>query len=269
MNSYQITFSDVGISLILMVLAIMLSRLKHLGLERNLAIGTVRAFVQLTLIGYALRYLFKADSPWVLGGVLLIMAGVAAFETGRRLEFPIRHFRLVSFGALLITLMITGSVVVLLVIRPQPWYTLTVTIPLGGMILGNGLNVISQAANRFLGEMQLRRNEIEVALSLGASPSKALHPTFRNSITSALIPAINALMTVGLVQLPGVMTGQILAGAPPLEAVKFQIVIMSMWVSTGLIAGLIATSLLAKLVINRRWQMRWELTAPKRPASQH
>ena len=258
MNAYQITFGDVGISLILMVLAIMLSRLRRLGLERNLAIGTVRAFVQLTLIGYALRYLFKSDSPWVLGGVLIFMAAVAAFETGRRLDLPIRHFRLISFGALLITLLITGSVVVLLVIRPQPWFALSVTIPLGGMVLGNGLNVISQSANRFLGEMQLRRNEIEVALSLGATPANALHPTFRNAITSALIPAVNSLMTVGLVQLPGVMTGQILAGAPPLEAVKFQIVIMSMWVSTGLIAGLIATSLLSRLVINRRWQLRWE-----------
>ncbi|MFC1480881.1 ABC transporter permease [Candidatus Neomarinimicrobiota bacterium] len=268
MNAYQITFGDVSISLILMVLAIVLSRLKRLGLERNLAIGTVRAFVQLTLIGYALRYLFKADSPWVLGGVIIVMAGVAAFETGRRLDSSIRYFRLISFGALLATLMITGSVVVLLVIRPQPWFALTVTIPLSGMILGNGLNVISQSANRFLGEMQLRRNEIEVALSLGAAPSTALYPTFKNSITSALIPAVNSLMTVGLVQLPGVMTGQILAGAPPLEAVKFQIVIMSMWVSTGLIAGLIATSLLSKLVINRRWQLRWDLTGADNSASQ-
>ena len=78
-------------------------------------------------------------------------------------------------------------------------------------------------------------------------------------MTGALIPSINALMTVGLVQLPGVMTGQILAGMPPVEAVKFQIVIMMMWVTTGVISGVVATLLLMARLVNHRWQVRWEL----------
>ncbi|MCK4578546.1 MAG: ABC transporter permease, partial [Candidatus Marinimicrobia bacterium] len=159
-------------------------------------------------------------------------------------------------------LILSLAVVVALTISPDPWYNLVVSIPLSGMVLGNGLNVISLAANRLMGEMKLRSAEIEVALSLGAPPAAALQPAIKESLTAALIPAINALMTVGLVQLPGVMTGQILAGQPPVEAVKFQIVIMMMWVTTGVICGVAATAMMRYLLINKRWQVRWELLEP-------
>ncbi|MFC1547672.1 ABC transporter permease [Candidatus Neomarinimicrobiota bacterium] len=259
MAVFHLSFSDVALSLILMAIAIALSRWERLGLEKNLAIGTIRAFIQLTLIGFALKILFQINSPWLLLLVLPVMLTVASIESVRRQQVRVPHFFWITFFALTLALIVSLGVVVNLVIRPEPWYNLVVLIPLSGMVLGNGLNIVSLAANRFVGELQLRRNEVEVALSLAAPPRKALHSAFKNALYGALIPAVNALMTVGLVQLPGVMTGQILAGMPPVEAVKFQIVIMMMWIATGVITGVVATLLIITRLVNSRWQVRWEL----------
>jgi putative ABC transport system permease protein len=187
------------------------------------------------------------------------MLFVASIESVRRQQVRVPHFFWITFFALALALIVSLGVVVYLVIRPDPWYNLVIIIPLSGMVLGNGLNIVSLAANRFVGELQLRRNEVEAALSLAAPPRKALHAVFKNALYGALIPAVNALMTVGLVQLPGVMTGQILAGMPPIEAVKFQIVIMMMWIATGVISGIVATLLIITRLVNSRWQVRWEL----------
>ena len=254
MTAFEISFGDVALSLILMALAIAVSRSQRLGLEKNLAIGTVRTFVQLTLIGFALRILFQASSPWVFFAVVAVMLTVASYECVRRQDIRLPHFFFIVLGSLGLAL----AVLVALIIRPDPWFNLVVTIPLSGMVLGNGMNVVSLSANRFLSELHLRRDEVEVALSLAAPPRQALHPAFRNAVTGAMIPSMNALMTVGLVQLPGVMTGQILAGISPVEAVKFQIVIMMMWVTTGVLSGVTATLLLMASLVNRRWQVRWE-----------
>jgi putative ABC transport system permease protein len=259
MAVFHLSFSDVALSLILMAIAIALSRWEKLGLEKNLAIGTVRAFIQLTLIGFALKILFQINSPWLLLLVLPVMLTVASIESVRRQQVRVPYFFWITFFSLALALIVSLGVVVYLVIRPEPWYNLVIIIPLSGMVLGNGLNIVSLAANRFVGELQLRRNEVEVALSLAAPPKKALHTAFKNALYGALIPAVNALMTVGLVQLPGVMTGQILAGMPPIEAVKFQIVIMMMWIATGVISGIVATLLIITRLVNSRWQVRWEL----------
>ncbi len=259
MHPYYLSFGDVSLSLLLMALAIAIARFKALGIEKSLVLGTVRTFVQLTLIGYALNFLFLATSIWVFVAVATAMLAVASWEAVRRQQVRIPRFYLITFVSLAVALAISTAVVVALIIRPDPWHSLVVTIPLSGMVLGNSLNVISLSANRFLSELRLRRDEVETALSLAAAPSLALHPMFKSAVSSALIPAINALMTVGLVQLPGVMTGQILAGMPPVEAIKIQIVIMMMWVTTGVVSGVISTTLLSRQLVNRRWQVRWEL----------
>lgn len=214
MGLFQLGFGNVALSLILMALAIAVSRLQRLGVEKNLAIGTVRAFAQLTLIGFALKVLFQVNSPWLLPAVLVVMLTVASYESVRRQQVKLPRFFLITFGTLTLALVVSLGVVALLIIRPDPWYNLVVMIPLSGMVLGNGLNIVSLSANRFINDMQLRQAEVEVALSLAAPPRKALHPAFKSAVSGALIPSINALMTVGLVQLPGVMTGQILAGVP-------------------------------------------------------
>lgn len=259
MTPQNLSYGDVALSLILMGLAILLSRLQRLGLEKNLAVGTVRTFAQLTLIGFALDILFEYDSPGLLLLVVTVMLAVASTECVRRQDVRLPGLFLYAYGTLALAWVISIGVLALVVIRPTPWYKLVVMIPLSGMVIGNGMNIVSLATNRFIGELRLRRAQIEVALALAAPPRKALHSTYKSAVTGALIPSVNALMTVGLVQLPGVMTGQILAGVPPVEAVKFQIVIMMMWITTGVISGVVATLLLMARLVNQRWQVDWDL----------
>lgn len=258
-NAYQISFGDVGLSLIMMGLAVAVSRFSRLGLERNLALGTVRTFIQLTLIGFALNIIFKHESIITLLGIVLVMLSVASYECVRRQEVKIDKLFVIAFISMALGWVIALGITAGIVIRPQPWYALPVAIPLSGMVIGNGMNIISQSVNRFVSELNLRRSEIEIALSLAAPPKDALRSAFNSAIGGALIPSVNALMTVGLVQLPGVMTGQILAGVEPIEAVKFQIVIMMMWVTTGVITGVISNLLLTRILVNRRWQINWDM----------
>jgi len=128
-------------------------------------------------------------------------------------------------------------------------------IPLGSMILSPALNAVSLGCERMLADVKLRRAEIETLLSLGAGRKQALGESGRAALRAGLISYMNKLMTLGLVALPGMMTGQILAGASPIDAVKYQIVIMYMIVASATITGAIAIALLRRLVINRRLQL--------------
>jgi len=172
-----------------------------------------RMLVQLLLVGYALAYIFRAERPGVVFAVLFFMAAAAGWIGLRTAAH--RRRRLYPF-ALLAILLGAGSallVAVLLVLRPEPWFSPSVWVPLGGMAFSNGMNAVSLAAERFFAELES-----------GGSPDQALASAYR----AALIPATNGLLAVGLVSIPGLMTGQILAGVSPLVAVRYQILVMLM-----------------------------------------
>jgi len=186
------------------------------------AIG--RMFVQLLLVGYALTYIFRAERPGVVFGVLFLMAAAAGW-IGLRTAIQERK-RLFPF-ALLSILVGAGSalfVAVLLVLRPEPWFSPSVWIPLGGMAFSNGMNAVSLAAERFFAEL---------------GEGKALALARAVAYKAALIPATNSLFAVGLVSIPGLMTGQILAGVSPLVAARYQILVMLMaYTAAGMSAAL-------------------------------
>jgi putative ABC transport system permease protein len=138
------------------------------------------------------------------------------------------------------------AIVVGLIVRPDPWYDPRYVIPLGGMILGNAMTGAALAVERFTAEVRAGRLEIETALCLGATARQAADRAVRAAIHAALVPTINGMMIVGVVQLPGMMTGQILAGAPPLQAVRYQVVVMYM-----LAAAAALTSMSAALLAHR------------------
>ena len=235
----------------LVLVAVALSAWQRLGLGRSLIIGAIRAFVQLVLVGRILLWLFGAERWYLVIGALLIMLLVAARAAtdrqprGRRRLFPI------AGAAMLVGTGITLAYVTAVVVRVDPWYDARYLIPLFGMIVGNALNGAALAAERLSSEMDARRGEVELYLALGASPGRAAAAPVRRALTAALIPTINALTVVGLVSLPGMMTGQILAGASPLLAVRYQIVVMFML--TG------ATAITAAIVV--LWYRRTFFTA--------
>lgn len=224
----SISNGQLALSLVLVLITGLVSAFLRLGLLKSLIWGTVRAFVQLTLIGYVLAYIFQLNSLPVIIPIILLMSFIAAREASRRVNEPTQKPLLVSFIALTASTFLVGLIVVGLIIGPEPWYSARVMIPIFGMILGNSMNGISLALDRMYGEVRAHVAEVEELLCFGASPWEAVRGLVRKAVSSGMTPTINSLMVVGLVSLPGMMTGQILAGADPREAVRYQIVVMVM-----------------------------------------
>ena len=238
-----------GAGLILMAAGI--ARWQGTGLGRDFLVGGIRTVVQLALVGYALAWVFALNRWPLVLAVLAVMLLVAAWTAaGRQEERSPRLLGVMTLALLSgsgLTLVYVSGVVV----RVDPWYNPRYLIPLFGMIIGNAMNAAALAAERLHGEMETRRGEVEAYLALGADPARAAREPLRRALRASLIPTINGLMVVGIVSLPGMMTGQILAGSDPLLAVRYQVVVMFMLAS--------AVALSAFLVL--RW-MRDEYFTP-------
>lgn len=197
-----------------------------LGLGRRLVIAALRTTVQLLLVGLVLQKVFSL-SHWgpvlALGLAMVLIAGHAAVRrTSRR--FP--GIWLSSTLSILISSWLVTGIALGVIVRVEPWYLPQYAIPLLGMILGNALTGISLGLDRFAETLVQGRDRVELYLSLGSTRWEAARPAVREAVRTGMIPILNSMTVVGLVSLPGMMTGQLLAGVPPAEAVKYQIVIM-------------------------------------------
>ncbi|WP_418792142.1 ABC transporter permease [Phosphitispora sp. TUW77] len=230
MNSGIIPISDLQLALSvgLVLIAGGISAMLRLGLLKSLAWGTIRTFVQLTFIGYVLKYVFSANNLWIISGLILIMCFIAARASVKRTPNVPSYPVSLAFWSLLTSTVLVGLVVVRIIINPVPWYSARIVIPIFGMILGNSMNGIALSLDRLYGEVKSRANEIETLLAFGATPWEAVRDCVREAVRSGMTPMINSLMVVGVVNLPGMMTGQILGGVDPHEAVRYQIVVMLM-----------------------------------------
>lgn len=226
-------------SLALVALAVLISRWQTLDLEKQMVIAVIRAFVQLTLIGYALNIIFAVDSPLAVLSIITVMTLIAGHTSGRR-GVGIPHalpVALLSISAG--TALTLGLLVGLRVFTPSAQEI----IPIAGMVIGNSMNVCSLVMRRIRDEVNGRRLEIETALALGATRRQAADPYLRMALHSGMVPIIDSTKTVGLIQLPGAMTGMILAGASPLEAVQLQMIVMYMLIGAAAFSGLSAAFL--------------------------
>jgi len=242
----------------LVLVAVGISRWQGLGLGRDLVVGAIRTVVQLALVGYVLAYLFALDRWYLVLAALLLMLAAATHAAVGRQKHPSRALLGITGVAMLLgsglTLVYVGAVVV----RMEPWYNPRYLIPLFGMIVGNAMNAAALAAERLHSEMEGRRAEIEAYLALGASPERASHEPVRRSLIASLIPTVNGLMVVGIVSLPGMMTGQILAGSSPLTAVRYQIVVMFMLASSVAVTATLVTLWYRRTFFTEMEQLRSE-----------
>ncbi len=222
----QISSGQLALSAFLILINLALSWRLKLGMDRQLWIASVRMVVQLLLVGYILQWVFTLQNPlWILlvALAMTVMAGVSAVNRTRRRFISIYWSSFVSI--LTASFLVTGLVVVG-IIQVKPWYDPQYLIPLLGMILGNSLTGTSLALDRFMEDLTSRREQIEMLLALGATRWEAARTTIQEAVRTGMIPMINSMMVMGLVSLPGMMTGQILAGASPVDAVRYQIVIV-------------------------------------------
>ena len=211
-----------------------------LQLERRLAWASLRTVVQLALLGLVLDSVFSIERGWLVVILMSFMTTVAAVSAVQRGPHRYRGIWVDSLIAMFASAWLMTAVALGAIVQPTPWHSPQYAIPLLGMILGNTLNGISLGMERLHREFQ-RRDEIETLLALGATRWEAARQSIRSAVRTGMIPIINSMTIVGIVSLPGMMTGQLLAGVAPAEAVKYQIVIMF------LIAG--GTTLGAVLVV--------------------
>ncbi len=235
--------------LLVLVTGVISSFLK-LGLLRSLIWGTIRTFIQLTLVGYALTYIFKINNLWLVIFIVSIMCYIASKTAVKRTPNVPGYPSVLAFLSLLASTYLVGSIVTVLIISPKPWYSARIVIPIFGMILGNSMNGIALSLDRLYSEARSRSAEIEALLTFGATPWEAARDSVREAVRAGMIPTINSLMVVGLVNLPGMMTGQILGGVDPREAARYQIVVMLMVAAAVAISCLIMIGLSYKKLFN-------------------
>jgi putative ABC transport system permease protein len=238
-------------TLIFVTFAILLSKGTRVGLEKDIVIGSIRTAIQLIAVGYVLQAIFELQSWTFIILMLSVMITVATLNArkkgkglpgiGWRIGVAIASTEVLTMGLLLS----------LNIIDATPRYV----IPISGMIIGNGMVVSGLFLNRLRAEMDTRREEIKVYLALGATSKQAVSYCLRNAVKASMLPTIDGMKTVGLVQLPGMMTGMIVAGANPIEAVRYQILIMYSFASSAAITAIILGILTHGLLFTKAHQL--------------
>jgi putative ABC transport system permease protein len=219
---------ELAIGAALIAVNLGLSWALRLGLERTLLIAAVRMVVQLMLVGLVLEWVFATRHPLVILAIALAMSGIAAHAAVRRTRRRFAGVYLDSLVTILAASFLVTGLTLGLVLRPTPWFDPQYLVPLLGMLLGNGLTGISLGLDRFTEACAERSERIETLLALGATRWEAARSTIAESMRVGLMPTVNSMMVMGIVSLPGMMTGQILAGANPGDAVRYQILVIFM-----------------------------------------
>jgi putative ABC transport system permease protein len=227
-NYIQIHLGDLLIATGLLSTTLIISLKERLGLEKDLIVGAIRSFVQLMVIGYILQFIFDLNRWYLVILMLMIMLTAAGTNAFKRQQSRWKKLFWIITTAIAIGSVIVLFLVIGVVLKVKPWYLPQYLIPLAGMIIGNSMVGAALAANRLATDLQQHRGEIELALSLGATARQAAQPYLKDSLKTSMMPTISSMMTVGLVQLPGMMTGQIIAGTNPNAAVRYQIVVVYM-----------------------------------------
>jgi len=213
-----------GYLLLIFPLAILLYQ--RVPILKDAGIAIVRMTVQLLFVGFYLQVVFRLNNPWLNLAWVVVMVGVADGSIIRNCKLSIRRFALPVFGALLAGTAIPVLVFVGPILQRANWLDAQYVIPLGGMVLGNCLRADIIGLRSFYEAIVKNEKAYHQSLAQGARLHEALHPYFRDALQAALLPTVASMATIGLVALPGMMTGVILAGADPLTAIKYQIAIM-------------------------------------------
>lgn len=243
---------SLAMTFVLVILAIFLSYKDKIGLEKEIVISSIRAVVQLTLIGFVLTYVFNLNNYLVTTVILLLMIYNAALVAAKRGQ-GISKIRIISFMVLSVSLAVTLAVLLAVgVIKYQP----SEVIPISGMVVGNSMIAIGLVFKSLRESFERRRDEVEIKLSLGASSAEASMSIIRDTIRTAMLPTVDSMKTLGIVQLPGMMTGLILAGLSPAAAIKYQIMVAFMLIGAVSIAAFMASYWAYKSFFNELEQIR-------------
>jgi UDP-glucose/iron transport system permease protein len=248
-------FKDPGLffSMALVIIVMIVSLLQNLRLEGELFWASLRGFVQLSLVGFVLVWVFSFDNLGIISGVLLAMCLLASRIAQKRGKGIPKVFWIVFFSLFLSASMTLSLLVLGGAIEPQGRFL----IPLGGMILGNSMNGAGLTLNRLAAEMKSRRSEILVFLSLGANARESVHDILQVVLKASLIPAVDTMKALGVIFMPGMMAGLIIAGKSPLLAVRYQIIVMFMLLASSTLTNLMVLSLAYRQYFTHYQQLKF------------
>ncbi|EOD3733910.1 iron export ABC transporter permease subunit FetB [Staphylococcus aureus] len=237
-----------GLTALLLVIPIIISYKEGLHIIKDLIVATLRAVVQLIILGFLLHYIFKINDKWLL--ILCVL--VTSWNTISRASPVMHHVFWISFLAIFIgtALPLAGTVA-----TGAIHFTANEVIPIGGMLANNGLIAINLAYQNLDRAFVQDGTNIESKLSLAAAPKLASKGAIRESIRLAIVPTIDSVKTYGLVSIPGMMTGLIIGGVPPLQAIKFQLLVVFIHTTATIMSALIATYLSYGQFFNARHQL--------------
>jgi putative ABC transport system permease protein len=248
----HLSVGQVAASLALVAVAVAVSIWQRADLERDIAVATIRSFVQLTAIGYVIKVIFDQNN---LVFVFALIAAMVVFGalTARHRARHVPH----AFWPLLIALALAATATLALVIalgvfKAQARYL----VPVGGMVIGNAMTSAAVALNRLGDDVSDFAPQIEATLALGATSSQAMRPIIRRSLRSGMIPLIDSTKTTGLIFFPGTMVGMLLAGAAPIDAVRLQLVLLYVLLGSVSLAALVAVLLAYRNFFTDAHQLR-------------
>ena len=255
--SQPVSFVDVALSVGLVVIAMVVSRWRGVGVERDMGIATVRSFLQLIAVGYVLEFVFGGRGAFTVL-VLLVMLATATLTSGSRAR-RVPNARAVAAVSVAVAALATLGFLTALRIVPT---SARAIIPLGSMIISAAMNTTSLVMTRLHDDLAAHRREVEARLSLGHTSHEAARSWHRAALRVGMLPSVDQTKVVGLVALPGAMTGMILAGASPLAAVRLQLVVMYMLLGGSAFAALVAGELTVRRLFTPAHQLIRSLRRP-------
>ncbi|QTB22093.1 iron export ABC transporter permease subunit FetB [Lysinibacillus sphaericus] len=245
------TYTSLSLTLIFVCIPLLLSKTLKLGLEKDTLIATLRSIVQLLAVGYILKFVFDANSYMYIFLMVALMILVATFNARKKGE-GIKGITWKIALTLVIIEIITQGVLLGFNIVPA---TAQYIIPISGMLIGNSMVLSILFLNRFTAEITSYKDQMELILSLGGTPKQAVHRQLINAVKASMIPTIESQKTIGLVQLPGMMSGQIIGGADPIQAVQFQLLIIFALLTTATLSSIMIGFLSYPALFNERMQI--------------
>lgn len=241
-----------GLTALLLVIPIIISYKEGLHIIKDLIVATLRVVVQLIILGFLLHYIFKINDKWLLVLCVFVIIVNASWNTISRSSPVMHHVFLISFVAIFVgtALPLVGTIA-----TGAIQFTANEVIPIGGMLANNGLIAINLAYQNLDRAFVQDGTNIESKLSLAATTKLASKGAIRESIRLAIVPTIDSVKTYGLVSIPGMMTGLIIGGVPPLQAIKFQLLVVFIHTTATIMSALIATYLSYGQFFNARHQL--------------
>jgi putative ABC transport system permease protein len=258
MSALPLSATDLALSAILVLVNAIASLALGLQIHRPLLLAAVRMVAQLLLVGLVLRWILVHQSPWLTGVAVVLMIAAAAREVASRTRTPLAGHAGLRISAIVVgtASLLTVALALSTALRPDPWYDPRYAIPLMGIVLGSVLNSASIALDAFLSGARQSAPIIEARLALGDTRQQALRALRMAAMRSGLLPVINQMSAAGIVTLPGIMTGQVLAGMDALAAAKYQILLMFILAGASGLAAFGAATLAMWRLTDGRQRLR-------------